>query len=79
MMFVDQNIKESYELGRMMMLIKFHCKLGWRILIDNDIIWMIIMRDKYVKNNDFFNIPKKAGDFNVWKEIINYRKYVELT
>ena len=63
----------------MMMLIKFQCKLGWRILIDNDIIWMRIMRDKYVKNNDFFNIPKKDGDFNVWKEIINYRKYVELT
>ena len=33
------------------------------------------MRDKYVKNN-FFNIPKNAGDSNVWKEIIHYRKYV---
>ena len=34
------------------------------------------MRDKYVKNNNFFNIPKKTGDSNVWKEIINHRKYV---
>ena len=34
------------------------------------------MRDKYVKNNNFFRIPKEDGDSNMWKEIINHRKYV---
>ena len=40
-------------------------KLGWKILTDNDSIWVRIMRDKYVKNDNFFRIPKKAGDSNV--------------
>ena len=52
-------------------------KLNWRILIDNDSFWARIMRDKYIKNNDFFRIPKKNGDSNVWKEIIMHRKHVE--
>ena len=40
-------------------------KMSWRILIDNDSFWARIIRDKYVKNNDFFRIPKKNGDSNV--------------
>ena len=51
-------------------------KLGWRILTDNDSIWAKIMRDKYVKNNNFFRISKKEGDFIVWKEVINHKKYI---
>ena len=35
-------------------------KLGWRIITNNDSIWVRIMRDKYVKNNNFFRIPKKG-------------------
>ena len=34
------------------------------------------MRDKYVKDNKIFRIEKKNADFIVWKEIINYRKYI---
>ena len=34
------------------------------------------MRDKYVKNYNFFIIPKNVGDSNVWKEIDNHIKYV---
>ena len=51
-------------------------KLGWRILTDNDSIWAKIMRDKYVKNNNFFRISKKECDFIVWKEVINHKKYI---
>ena len=51
-------------------------KLGWRILTDKDSLWARIMRDKYVKVNNFFNIPKKEGDSVVWKEVINHRKYI---
>ena len=51
-------------------------KLGWRILTNKDSIWARIMRDKYVKDNNFFRIEKKNGDFIVWKEIINHRKYI---
>ena len=49
-------------------------RLGWRILTDNDSIWAKIIRDKYVKNNNFYIILKKSGDSNEWKEIINHRK-----
>ena len=34
-------------------------KLGWRILTDKDCLWARILRDKYVKGNNFFNKPKK--------------------
>ena len=50
-------------------------KLGWIILTDKDSLWARITRDKYVKGNNFFNIPKKEGDSVVWKEVINNRKY----
>ena len=50
-------------------------KLGWRILKDKDCVWIRIMRDKYVKENNFFSIQKK-GDSVVWKEVINHRKYI---
>ena len=51
-------------------------KLGWRILTNNDSIWVRIMRDKYVKNNDFFRISKKEGNSTVWKKVINHKKYI---
>ena len=51
-------------------------KLGWRILTDNDSIWARIKREKYIKNNNFFRIPKKKGDSIVWREVINHRKYI---
>ena len=51
-------------------------KLGWKILIDKDSIWAMIMQDKYVTDNNFFRIQKKNGDLIVWKEIINHRKYI---
>ena len=35
------------------------------------------MKDKYVKNNNFFRIiKKKVEDSIVWKKIINHIKYV---
>ena len=51
--------------------------LSWKILTDNDSFWARIMRDKYVKNINFFRFPKKKRDFNVWKEIIYHGDYVE--
>ena len=30
--------------------------------MDNDSIWAKVMRDKYVKNNNFFRISKNEGD-----------------
>ena len=51
-------------------------KLGWRIFTDNHSISARIMRDKYIRNNNFFRITKKKGDSIVWKEIINHKKYI---
>ena len=50
--------------------------LSWRIFTNYDSFWVRIVQDKYIKNN-FFRISKKNGNSNVWKEIINHRKYVE--
>ena len=65
----DLTIRKNDEVNRATM-----AKLGWRILTDNDNIWAKIIRDKYVKNNNFFIVLKKSGDSNEWKEIINHRK-----
>ena len=51
-------------------------KLGWRVLPDNDNIWARIMKGKYVKNNNFFNISKNVRDSFVWKEITKHKKYI---
>ena len=69
-MFADLGIWKNEDVNRASI-----AKLGWRILTDNDSIWVRIIRDEYVKNNNFFRIPKRAGDSNVWKEIMNHRKY----
>ena len=44
--------------------------------MDNDSIWAKVMRDKYVKNNNFFRISKNEGDSIIWKEVINHIKYI---
>ena len=34
-------------------------KLGLRIFLDTNSIWVRIVREKYVRNNNFFNVLKK--------------------
>ena len=46
--------------------------------MDNNSIWVRIMREKYIKNNNFFRIPKKKRDSIVWKEVDNHKKYIEV-
>ena len=43
-------------------------------LTDKDSIRVRIMKDKYIKNNNFFRMSKKKGDSIIWKKVINYRK-----
>lgn len=43
-----------------------------------DNIWLRIMRDKYLKNNNFFRIKNRDVDSIVWKEIINHRIYMRV-
>ena len=54
-------------------------KVGWRIVMDNDSIWARIMRDKYVKNNNFFRISKKEGDPLFGKKLLIIKNILELT
>ena len=47
--------------------------------MDSNSIWVRIVREKYVRNNDFFNFfkkKKKKKDFIVWKKVSKYRKYI---
>ena len=37
-------------------------KLGWRILTYKVSIWARIMREKYIKDNNFFKISKNDRD-----------------
>ena len=53
-------------------------KLGWRILPDNDSLWASIMRDKYVKNNNFFMIPKKLITLLRGKKLLIIENALEL-
>ena len=46
--------------------------------MDNNSIWVRIMREKYIKNNNFFRIPKKKRDSIVWKEVVNHIKYIQV-
>ena len=53
-------------------------KLGWRVLSDNDNVWTIIMRDKYVKNNNFCRIPRRGGDSMFRKRLLTIENILEL-
>ena len=46
--------------------------------MDNNSIWVRIMREKYIKNNNFFKIPKKKRDSIVWKEVVNIKNILKL-
>ena len=49
----------------------FQCKLAWKILTNEESIWVRGMRVKYLKNQDFLKCSKKAS---VWKSIVNCRQ-----
>lgn len=51
-------IKRNEDVNKVLMT-----KLGWRIFTNNDNILAKIMKDNYVKNNDFFIITKKKKRF----------------
>ena len=46
--------------------------------MDSNSIWVRNVREKYVRNDNFFNIFKKKKNFIVWKKVSNYRKYIKI-
>jgi len=56
--------------------VAFQCKLAWKILKNNDSMWVRIMRDKYILSQDFFNYKSRQGDSNVWKSIVKCKDLI---
>ena len=51
----------------------YQAKLAWKILTNHNSLWVRLMRTKYLRQQDFFLIPRKQGDSVVWKSILNCR------
>ena len=48
----------------------FQCKLAWKILTNQNSVWVHIMRTKYLGQQDFFSAHAKPGDSVVWRNIL---------
>ena len=51
----------------------FQSKLGWKIVTNQNSIWVRIMRNKYLRHQEFFSVQSKQGDSMVWKNILKCR------
>ena len=51
----------------------FQCKLTWKILTNEDNIWTLLMRDKYIRNKEFLMYAIRPTNSSVWKSVLNYR------
>ena len=54
----------------------FQCKLAWKILRNQNSVWVRIMRNKYLGQQDFFGAQAKPGDSVVWRNILKYRALI---
>jgi len=54
----------------------FHCKLAWKILTNQDSMWVRIMREKYLAHQEFFCAHAKQGDPVVWRNIFKCKELI---
>ena len=54
----------------------FQCKLAWKIVTNQNGIWVSIMRDKYLKQQEFFDTHSKHSDWVVWRNIIRCKDLI---
>ncbi|XP_019167697.1 PREDICTED: uncharacterized protein LOC109163410 [Ipomoea nil] len=53
-------------------------KLAWQLVTSHDKLWVKVMREKYVKNKNFFATPMIANASWGWRSIMRGRSIVEL-
>lgn len=51
-------------------------KLGWMIAIDDNRLWVEVLRRKYLQGDSFFSCTWKMGDSPIWKGILNSREVI---
>ena len=54
----------------------YQSKLLWKILTNQDGMWVRIMRKKYLRHHDFRNTQIKQGDSVVWTNIMKCRELI---
>ena len=54
----------------------FQCKSAWKVLTNNESMWVRIMRNKYLQNHDFFYRNVKWGDSTVWRSILKCKELI---
>ncbi|XP_056685626.1 uncharacterized mitochondrial protein AtMg00310-like [Spinacia oleracea] len=52
----------------------FLAKLGWKILQNDQSLWVSLIRKKYLTNTTFFEYNPKPKDSSIWKHILNQRE-----
>ena len=54
----------------------FQCKLAWKIITNRESLWVRLMRNKYLKHQDFLHSNSKQGDSSVWKSIVKCKDLI---
>lgn len=55
----------------------FLSKLGWRTLNDDGSLWVKIVKDKYLLQENFLDRKNKNTDSRAWKMIANSRELLK--
>ncbi|XP_056690230.1 uncharacterized protein [Spinacia oleracea] len=52
----------------------FLAKLGWKILMNEENLWVSLIRKKYLSNSTFFEYIPKPKDSSIWRHILCQRE-----
>ncbi|XP_019188879.1 PREDICTED: uncharacterized protein LOC109183149 [Ipomoea nil] len=56
----------------------FLAKLAWQINTNNDKLWTQVMKEKYIKDKNFFTLPLQNNASWGWRSVLRGRSLVEL-
>uniref|UniRef100_A0A803QDC9 RNase H type-1 domain-containing protein n=1 Tax=Cannabis sativa TaxID=3483 RepID=A0A803QDC9_CANSA len=54
----------------------FLMKWAWKLLVEDNSLWVQIVNAKYMRNKDFFDIEAQPSDSTMWKAILKARQYI---
>lgn len=52
-------------------------KLGWKILTNQNLLWIQALRAKYLRHGTFLETPSNPTSSSIWKGILKNREVVE--
>lgn len=52
-------------------------KLSWKMINDEDSLWVHILKDKYLKNHNVLSWPRKRPASHIWRSIVRTKPIID--